>query len=195
MTVMKLLDYDEIELELVEAIARFDNDSADFAEAYEALDIIRKELAGSPVQTSGLEEEVWEPHDDEPLTIFQACCLPEFGGRLYRQRKGISGNNIKARQLLDEIEAGRLKRVPPFRNGKFFVSRATIREWKDTAWQDDVNHRGSSLRPSDRTGTARSKSQSGSSNITTRTKDALVSSARDLALMKLQRLKNASRNG
>ncbi|WP_428427284.1 hypothetical protein [Pararhizobium sp.] len=124
-------------------------------------------------------------HDDEQLTVAEACCLPELGGRLYEDGNGVAGRHVRAKALYDEIEAGRLRRVPPMMNGKFFVSRRTIKEWMTTEWHVEEKPRISSgLNPK----STRSQANSGRA-ATGPSQTARKDLARDSALSFVQTLR------
>jgi hypothetical protein len=123
---------DETDAEMTAMVEEFDRiaqrDDDGLQEAFRLIEVIRKSLE---------EPKAWDPHENEPLAIAEACCLPELGGKLYENHEGVPSRHITAKVLYEEIKAGRLKRVPPFRGGKFLVSRRTIKEW--TEWQEDVS--------------------------------------------------------
>lgn len=125
---------EEIDAEMTAMVEEFDRiaqrDDDSLQEAFRLIEVLRKSLE---------EPKAWEPHENEPLSIAEACCLPELGGKLYEDHEGIPSRHITAKVLYEEIKAGRLRRVPPFRGGKFLISRRTIKEW--TEWQEEDSHR------------------------------------------------------
>lgn len=72
--------------------------------------------------------EVRDPDQDEPLSLVEAVCLPELGGRLLAIGEDIPSKNVFVSSMRAEIKAGRLKLVPPFLKNHL-VSRRTIAEW------------------------------------------------------------------
>lgn len=128
---------EEIDAEMTAMVEEFDRiaqrDDDSLQEAFRLIEDLRRSLE---------EPKAWDPHEDEPLAIAEACCLPELGGKLYEDHEGIPSRHITAKVLYEEIKAGRLRRVPPYRGGKFLVSRKTIKEW--TEWQEEDSPRISS---------------------------------------------------
>ena len=125
-------------------------------EALEALEVIRGLIAGLPQdqETSGQAAEreeqnlqVRDPSIDEPLSLFEAACLPELGGRLFvgSDVPGRPGSTA-VKTLRAEIAAGRLLRVPPFNKNRR-VSRRTIKEWLELRQDDTAAGRKSSEDP------------------------------------------------
>ena len=109
-------------------------------EAVEALAVIKGFLERFSPQDDAAPEpelEIRDPAPDEPLSLFEAACLPEFGGQLF-VRKDIPGKrgSMPATTLRAEIQAGRLRRVPPF-NKNWRVSRTTVQEWLELR-QDEI---------------------------------------------------------
>ncbi|CUW93700.1 hypothetical protein [Agrobacterium genomosp. 2] len=165
-------------------------------EAWTALEDLRRVLGFEQDEPSvSGEPAAWEPNPDEPLTISQALCLPELGGRLFADRTGVPSKNVRPYAIRNAIAEGRLQLHPTSQRGSHKISRNNIKEWIESKWQDVANRPASNSKPSDRTKTAASKRQNGSSNITTREREKQLSSAQASVLLKLQRLKNTSRNG
>lgn len=109
-------------------------------EAVEALGVIKGFLERfSPPDDAAPEPEleIRDPGPHEPLSVFEAACLPELGGQLYRgaAKPGRPGS-MPATTLRAEIQAGRLRRVPPF-NKNWRVSRTTVQEWLELR-QDEI---------------------------------------------------------
>ncbi|OLP53326.1 hypothetical protein BJF92_00730 [Rhizobium rhizosphaerae] len=127
-------DLVDVDAEMAAVAEEFDRiaqrDEDNMREAFDLVEVIRRSLD---------EPKLREPHESEPLSIAEACCLPELGGKLYVEHEGIPSRHITAKALYEEIKAGRLRRVPPFKAGKFLVSRQTIKEW--TECQDDASLR------------------------------------------------------
>ena len=101
-------------------------------EAVEALGVIKEFLERfSPQDDAAPETElgIRDPGPNEPLSLFEAVCLPELGGQLYvgEDKPGRAGR-LGVTTLRAEVAAGRLRRVPPFNKNRF-VSRTTIKEW------------------------------------------------------------------
>ncbi|MBB3520953.1 hypothetical protein FHX03_000262 [Rhizobium sp. BK456] len=184
-------EVDRIMIEFESLVSRQIRDQDD---AIEALNDIRRALnlesEGPPVPVAKQLRDV-DPH--EPLTIIEAVCLPELGGRLFSDGTAIPSKTVTVYAVRTAIAEGRLQLHPASRRGSHRISRTLIKEWM--AWQDVANPLGSSSKQSARTRTVAPKPQSGSSNIMTREREKQLSSARDLALAKLKQRKNTSPNG
>lgn len=186
----------EVERVLLEFESIVERQVRDQEDAIDALNDIRRalnldpELADPPPDP---DKALRKLDPDEPLTLIEALCLPELGGGMYADGTAEKSRTVTMYALRTAIGEGRLQLHPASRRGSHRISRNQIKDWM--AWQDVANPLGSSSKPSGSTRTAAPKRPSGSSNILTREKAALVSSAQASALAKLQRLKNTSRSG
>jgi hypothetical protein len=112
-------------------------------DAVEALETIRGLLDLAQKKDEEVEThsapEIRDLHPNEPLSLFEAVCLPELGGQLYVGDEGKPGRTA-VKTLRAEIEAGRLLRVPPF-NKNWRVSRQTIKEWLELRHTKDIEQR------------------------------------------------------
>lgn len=113
--------------------ALIEQQKAEDIEAEEALAVIKglldrfvppEEAAAEP------ELEIRDPHPDEPLTLFEVVCLPEFGGQLYvgKNVPGKPGPNITVKTLRNAISRGQLAVFRP-NEKNLYVTRLMIKEW------------------------------------------------------------------
>ncbi|RVH78096.1 hypothetical protein CN203_11410 [Sinorhizobium meliloti] len=184
----------EVERVLLEFESLVERQVRDQEDAIDALNDIRRALNLDPEPASAPKNKPFRDLDpDEPLTLIEALCLPELGGRMYADGTADTSKTVTMYSLRTAIGEGRLQLHPASRRGSHRISRTLIKEWM--AWQDVANPHGSNSKASASTRTAASKPRSGSSNILTRDKEKLVNSAQASALAKLQKLRNTLRNG
>jgi len=184
----------EVENVLLEFESLVERQVRDQEDAIDALNDIRRALNLDPEPISAPKNKPFRDLDpDEPLTLIEALCLPELGGRMYADGTADTSKTVTMYALRTAIGEGRLQLHPASRRGSHRISRNQIKDWM--AWQDVANPQGSSSRPSGSTKMAAPKRPSGSSNILMREREQLVSSAQASALAKLQRLKSTSRSG
>lgn len=121
-----------------------------------------------------------EVHEDAPLRLEDAVCLPELGGR-----NGAPSTTVSVKMLRGAISDGRLKALRP--NSKnIFTTRKLIREWQESCLGQGNPLISSSAAPA-RMPLARSHIKPSTSS-----KTVLTSTARDAALTILQGLKKPS---
>ncbi|KQT04083.1 hypothetical protein ASG50_17895 [Rhizobium sp. Leaf386] len=93
----------------------------------------------------GIPEPSYEPRNDEWLTLEDAVCLPEFGGRLLKgqasQRGVLTVNTLRA-----AIERGELSAIKLGRN-KIFVTRDILKQWSELCRVCARNHTSTSELP------------------------------------------------
>jgi len=132
--------------------------------------------------------------DDMALPLARIICHPAFGGHLAGDPAwDIPGATLTVDKLREAIKRGHLKDCPVDLKNRY-TTVANIKEWL-AEWPDVENPRELNSRPNASIAMAASKKPSGSSNISTREKDAKLSSAQASALMKAQTLRNTLRSG
>ncbi|MGO4566100.1 hypothetical protein AB4Z52_13715 [Rhizobium sp. 2YAF20] len=137
-----------------------------------------------------LEED--DPHEDEPLRIEDALCLPELGGKMMLNIPSTPSNTVTKGMVREAIHRGQLAAFRPNKN--LFVTRRYLKEWIESCRVDVTNlNSGSSLKPETRT--AQLNRPSGPSNSLMKIRDASLGRAQDLARAKVLKLRNTLRNG
>lgn len=123
--------------------ALIEQQKAEHVEAVEALGVIKDFLERfSPHDDAAPEPEleIRDPHPDEPLTLFEVVCLPEFGGQLYvgKNVPGKPGQNITVKTLRGAINRGQLAVLRP-NEKNLFVTRTMIKEWLTACREKSMN--------------------------------------------------------
>jgi hypothetical protein len=158
---------------------------AEDIEATEALALIKTLLDRYMPQEDGGDAtglEIRDPHPDEPLTLVEATCLPELGGQLYRgtEKPGRPGS-MPATTLRAEIQAGRLRRVPPF-NKNWRVSRTTVQEWLELRHDDIDTKRAAASRAADTVHDIRKRQEATRSSLAAEKSQRSASAVEDARL-------------
>jgi hypothetical protein len=120
-------------------------------------------------------------HDDAPLRLEDAVCLPELGGS-----PGSPSTTVSVKMLRLAIERGQLAVVRP-NTKNLYVTRKLIREWQESCLGQKIPFRSSSSAKSGRTRPEGSRTRPNTSSTKTETSTSL-----DSARMILNQLKQPS---
>jgi hypothetical protein len=114
-------------------------------------------------------DQEWLPHDDAPLNLFDAICLPELGGQMFEDGVRRPSKNITVKTLRTAISRGDLE-VIRLNTKNIYVTRKLITEWLDRCREKQPSRtsssesRGTTKQESSRT-KAHSSSSTAKSNV------------------------------